>query len=82
MSINYVISGGLLDVIKGDASLFTRGDAIELSWRLIDPILEGWRSDAAPPMTFYESRSWGPIESDRMIGQSGNSWLVDCGEHD
>uniref|UniRef100_UPI0035B2F2AB glucose-6-phosphate dehydrogenase n=1 Tax=Promineifilum sp. TaxID=2664178 RepID=UPI0035B2F2AB len=39
----------LLDILKGDPSLFTRSDAIELAWELIDPILEGWESKHAPP---------------------------------
>ena len=32
----------LLDSLKGDASLFTRGDAIELAWGLVDNISLGW----------------------------------------
>ncbi|MGD2035575.1 MAG: glucose-6-phosphate dehydrogenase, partial [Bacteroidales bacterium] len=30
----------LLDCMNGDATLFTRGDAVEEAWRFIDPILE------------------------------------------
>ncbi len=32
----------LLDALAGDASLFTRSDGIEASWRLVDPVIRGW----------------------------------------
>lgn len=71
----------LLDVIKGDASLFTRSDAIELSWELIDPILEGWETNYAPPLSFYESGTWGPAEANHLIAHDGFHWVYGCG-HD
>lgn len=69
----------LLDVLKGDASLFTRSDAIELSWLLIDPILEGWESKYAPPLSFYESGTWGPSEANQLIAHDGYKWTYGCG---
>jgi glucose-6-phosphate 1-dehydrogenase len=72
----------LLDVIKGDASLFTRSDAIELSWQLIDPILEGWESKHAPPLNFYESGTWGPTEADALIAHDGYRWTHGCGHEE
>ncbi len=70
----------LLDVIKGDASLFTRSDAIELSWELIDPILQGWETPKAPPLNFYESGTWGPTEADQLIAHDGYCWTHGCGK--
>ena len=72
----------LLDVIKGDASLFTRSDAIELSWELIDPILAAWQTKHAPPLNFYESGTWGPVEADELIAHEGYGWLQGCGEEE
>ena len=68
----------LLDVIKGDASLFTRGDSIELAWELIDPILTSGISGNSSPLTFYESGSWGPIEAERLLAEDGGKWVVGC----
>jgi glucose-6-phosphate 1-dehydrogenase len=68
----------LLDVIKGDPSLFTRGDSIELAWELIDPIMQGWELSNAPPLSFYESGSWGPIEADRLLAEDGDKWSDGC----
>ena len=70
----------LLDVLRGDASLFTRSDGIEAAWRLIDPVIFGWEADpAAPPMVLYEPGSWGPKEADELLGRNGRIWRLACG---
>ncbi|MEZ4645714.1 MAG: glucose-6-phosphate dehydrogenase [Chloroflexota bacterium] len=71
----------LFDALKGDASLFTRGDAIELAWQLVDPILAGWETEAAPPLALYEPGSWGPAEADLLINHDGFTWVQGC-DHD
>ena len=68
----------LLDIIKGDPSLFTRGDAIELAWRLVDRILETWESDNPPPLHFYEPGSWGPDAAEYLIDHGGYRWTLGC----
>jgi glucose-6-phosphate 1-dehydrogenase len=68
----------LLDALQGDASLFTRSDSIELSWKLIDPIIEGWESPHAPHLTVYEKGTWGPAESDAFLSRDGREWLHGC----
>jgi glucose-6-phosphate 1-dehydrogenase len=59
----------LLDAINGDASLFTLADEIELSWRLMDSILDGWRTDQAPKLAAY------------LLGRDHHHWTSGC-EHD
>lgn len=71
----------LVDVLKGDASLFTRGDAHELAWELVDKIIAGWESDSAPPLVPYDPGSWGPAESTRLIAHEGYSWSLGCERH-
>ncbi len=69
----------LLDILKGDAALFTRGDSIELAWQLIDPILEAWNADGAAPLAyFYETGSWGPVEADRLLAKDNARWSTGC----
>jgi glucose-6-phosphate 1-dehydrogenase len=71
----------LLDAIKGDASLFTRNDNIEDAWRLIDPILTGWKSATdAPPLVTYPRGSWGPAVSDELLAREHHAWQLGCGE--
>ena len=68
----------LLDVLKGDAALFTRGDSIELAWSLIDPILAGWESAAGPALAFYEKGSWGPVEAEDLLANDCEQWSEGC----
>ena len=65
----------LHDALKGDASLFTRDDEVEFAWRIIDPILNGWASEQAPPMATYQAGDWGPIEADQHLAKDGRAWL-------
>ncbi len=71
----------LLDGLQGDASLFARSDGIELSWKIIDPILEGWTTPDAPRLEVYERGSWGPKGADALLGGDGRSWMRGCGKH-
>jgi glucose-6-phosphate 1-dehydrogenase len=68
----------LLDALAGDASLFTRSDAIELAWRLLDPVLQGWETRAAPALATYPAGSWGPDEADRLLDRDGRCWRFGC----
>jgi glucose-6-phosphate 1-dehydrogenase len=69
----------LIDVINGDASLFPRADAIDIAWRLIDPIIDGWVGDNAPELTFYETGSRGPVSADIFMSEDGRCWRTGCG---
>ena len=65
----------LLDVIRGDATLFMRADQVESAWSVISPVLDTW--EAAPPADFpdYAAGSWGPETADLLIAQEGHSWI-------
>jgi glucose-6-phosphate 1-dehydrogenase len=69
----------LLDAIQGDASLFTRSDGIEATWRVIDPVINGWETSASPPMVTYEPGSWGPDSADELLRRDGRVWRSGCG---
>lgn len=68
----------LLDALLGDASLFTRSDSIEVAWRLIDPIIAGWKSREALPLATYERGTWGPAEADDLLDLDGRVWRLGC----
>ena len=70
----------LLDAIIGDASLFSRSDAIELAWELVDPIIQSWELDHQPPLSLYKPESWGPKEADDFLQKDGREWYHECGE--
>jgi glucose-6-phosphate 1-dehydrogenase len=71
----------LLDAMQGDASLFARGDEIELAWGLIDDILASWEQPIASPLVLYEPESWGPVEAEQLLNRQGRKWYQDCGTH-
>jgi glucose-6-phosphate 1-dehydrogenase len=64
----------LLDVMKGDPTLFTRNDEIEESWDLLAPIFSLWSSTESTPLFQYEAGSWGPEEADELLAKRGHSW--------
>jgi glucose-6-phosphate 1-dehydrogenase len=64
----------LLDALLGDATLYARGDWVEMAWGILEPLLQGWRQDQAMPLPAYESGSWGPAEADAFIRRDGFSW--------
>jgi glucose-6-phosphate 1-dehydrogenase len=66
----------LLDVVRGDATLFMRADQVEAAWSVITPVLGAW--EAVPPGDFpdYAPGSWGPETADILITQDGRNWLT------
>jgi glucose-6-phosphate 1-dehydrogenase len=65
----------LLDVLSGDASLFTRADEVETAWGIIDPVLQVWEASSSnQPLALYEPGSWGPKEADELLAQENRKW--------
>ncbi len=54
------------DAMAGDATLFARQDVVEAAWAIVDPILQ-----ATGTMYEYESGTWGPPQSDRLVADVG-----------
>jgi glucose-6-phosphate 1-dehydrogenase len=68
----------LLDALNGDPSLYTRSDAIEASWALIDPLVRSGQDRDGPPLAVYERGSWGPAEADELLAREGFVWRLGC----
>ncbi|HEX6716298.1 MAG TPA: glucose-6-phosphate dehydrogenase [Pyrinomonadaceae bacterium] len=64
----------LLDVMRGDATLFIRGDEAEEQWRLITPIEEAWASEGVRDLPIYAAGSDGPAEADDLPAGNGHHW--------
>ncbi len=56
------------DAMAGDGALFTREEAVEAAWAVVQPVLETHH-----PAHPYRRGSWGPKEADAIIGKNG-SW--------
>lgn len=58
----------LSDAMAGNGALFTREDAVEAAWKVVDPVL-----DMTSPVYPYKPGSWGPKQADTLIAADG-SW--------
>lgn len=52
----------LLDAMLGDSTLYARSDALEASWKFIDPILSHWKEEGTKNLCFYAPGEDGPQE--------------------
>ena len=64
----------LLDVMLGDATLFTRSDEVEAAWKVIDPLINYWDKNPPSKMPKYPAGSWGPAEADHLVQALGARW--------
>lgn len=60
----------LLDAMVGDATLFTRGDEVEASWRWADLVLQAWEELPVPEFPNYRAGSWGPPDAEGLFPSS------------
>ncbi|MEZ4598564.1 MAG: glucose-6-phosphate dehydrogenase [Syntrophotaleaceae bacterium] len=63
----------LLDLVKGDRSLFLNYDEVESAWEVVDPVLQRWGEQKEPPSR-YAAGSWGPEESGRLFDKQCWYW--------
>ncbi|MCG2582916.1 glucose-6-phosphate dehydrogenase [Massilia sp. TS11] len=63
----------LFDVLRGQLTLFMRGDELEAAWDWVEPILHHWEQDESAPIP-YTSGTWGPAASSALIGRDGLQW--------
>ncbi len=63
----------LLDVLRGDSTLFTRSDELEAAWRFVTPVLDYWENSKVEPEP-YAPGTWGPEGSDQLIRRCGFHW--------
>ena len=67
----------ILDVLLGDPPLFPQHEEVELSWKILDPVLEHWAKQDAKgrsKIDQYESGNWGPKSADEMLARDGRVW--------
>ena len=66
----------LLDVVRGDSTLFMRRDEIEAAWSWVEPILDAWAVSNELPRS-YPAGSWGPSAAIALIERDGRTWSED-----
>ncbi|WP_170782839.1 glucose-6-phosphate dehydrogenase [Ruegeria lacuscaerulensis] len=63
----------VMDVIRGDQTLFMRGDEAEAAWAWVDPIINGWEQRGDRPAK-YDQGSSGPEEALMLMHRDGRRW--------
>lgn len=63
----------LLDCMAGDQMLFLREDDVEVSWKLLMPVLETWEKDGKEPYP-YPAGSESFAEADKLLEADGRTW--------
>jgi glucose-6-phosphate 1-dehydrogenase len=62
----------ILDVLLGEPPLFPRHEEVELSWKILDPVVEHWAKGGSPDP--YPAGTWGPASADKMLARDGRVW--------
>ncbi|WP_026461118.1 glucose-6-phosphate dehydrogenase [Schaalia suimastitidis] len=65
----------ILDAMVGNAPLFPNQTEVELSWRILDPILRHWEASGIAPQS-YRPGSWGPAAAHQILARDGRSWRI------
>ncbi|MCL6282047.1 glucose-6-phosphate dehydrogenase [Ruegeria sp. 2012CJ41-6] len=63
----------IMDVIRGNQTLFMRGDEVEAAWAWTDPIISGWTAAGDVPKP-YEIGSTGPGDAELLMKRDGRQW--------
>lgn len=63
----------IMDVIRGDQTLFMRGDEVEAAWAWADPIIAGWAASGRKPGP-YDLGSAGPEDALLLMHRDGRRW--------
>ena len=63
----------IMDVIRGNQTLFMRGDEVEAAWAWTDPIIKGWEERGEAPQG-YDAGSSGPEDALRLMHRDGRRW--------
>ncbi|WP_116131874.1 glucose-6-phosphate dehydrogenase [Tropicimonas sp. IMCC34043] len=63
----------IMDVIRGNQTLFMRGDEVEAAWAWTDPLIGGWEGRGDTPMP-YDQGSAGPDDALMLMHRDGRRW--------
>ncbi|MBF9060282.1 glucose-6-phosphate dehydrogenase [Rhodobacterales bacterium HKCCSP123] len=63
----------IMDVIRGNQTLFMRGDEVEAAWAWTDPIIEDWQRRADRPVPYAPGNS-GPEEAAILMHRDDRRW--------
>lgn len=69
----------LMDVVRGNATLFMRRDEVEAAWSWIDQIVAAWKETDDRPRP-YTAGTWGPSAAIALIERDNRTWFEEQAE--
>jgi glucose-6-phosphate 1-dehydrogenase len=66
----------LMDVVRGNQTLFMRRDEVDAAWDWVGPILRSWQGSTEAPRA-YTAGTWGPSAAIALIERDGRTWHDD-----
>lgn len=63
----------LMDVVRGNPTLFMRSDEVEAAWVWAESILKGWKGNDQKPKA-YIAGSWGPADATALMAKDDRRW--------
>jgi glucose-6-phosphate 1-dehydrogenase len=63
----------LMDIVRGNLSLFMRREEVEAAWRWVDSLIESWEASGYEPEA-YAAGTDGPLAAAMMLDRDGRSW--------
>ena len=63
----------ILDVTRGDQTLFMRSDELRGAWRWVDGMIDGWKTTQQKPQK-YKAGSTGPDDALGLLIKDGRKW--------
>lgn len=64
----------ILDALAGESPLFPNQREVELSWAILDPVLEHWAQSGRPDP--YRPGTWGPQSAHDILERDGRQWRI------
>lgn len=64
----------LMDVVRGNLSLFMRREEVEAAWKWVDGLLASWEDAEVPMQSYQAGLEDGPVESRLLLRRDGRDW--------
>jgi glucose-6-phosphate 1-dehydrogenase len=66
----------LLDIMRGDSTLFMRADQVEAAWDILMPVINLWEKNSSVNFPNYAAGTQGPQDADALIAADGYNWII------
>ena len=67
----------LMDVVRGNQTLFVRRDELNAAWKWVEPIMHAWQKSSLPP-ELYAAGNNGPASASELIEGGSANWIENC----